>query len=243
MWEVRQESRQAPGWQGDVATACQEIQRERTGASEQEQQGAALRVWERLWRSPLLLQVSGSTTLESLPRGHSWRFRAGLFDFLSLHLHSYLGSIFCYSLGGLCPFQTLLFGVTLQEKEHWHNLSHKCFPLHSKAVYSDLAFSILPCNSTSSLLWDHFFSINGTAINTIFFHGKYFVQVVFRVSPNHCSIIEPSWKHTINFHWTIDHTRSSLARYTEYQESTSKQLEWAMVFPMPYKERNLENNI
>lgn len=65
---------QAGSWlAGDGATACREIQRERTGASEQEQQGTALWVWERLWRTPLLLQVNESTTLgqESLPRGRS----------------------------------------------------------------------------------------------------------------------------------------------------------------------------
>lgn len=69
---------------GDVATAPWETQRDRTGAREQEQRGTALGVWERLWKTPLVLQVNRSTTLgQELPCGHSWRFRAGLLGFIS----------------------------------------------------------------------------------------------------------------------------------------------------------------
>lgn len=111
---------QAGSWlAGDGATACREIQRERTGASEQEQQGTALWVWERLWRTPLLLQVNESTTLgqESLPRGRSWRFGAGLFDFFS-------------SRNGHLPFVFTATLVQPSEVQPWSSV-----PIPSSALW------------------------------------------------------------------------------------------------------------
>lgn len=131
-----------------------ETKRERTGA--REQQGTALGVWERLWETPLVLQVNGSTTLgqERLPRGHSWRFRAALLGFISSR-NGHLTFVFTGTLAWCSAVQpwgsvpipnSALFGVTLQEREYCHNLRDKCFPFHSKAVHSDSATcpAILP---------------------------------------------------------------------------------------------------